>query len=265
MKKVSELYGRHPGADIYVVGTGTSFRVFPKGFFDGKITIGLNMAWKNLPVTYGITIHPDLNIPEFMPGENPRPEITWVTGHHKARTTLTPEQLRQAEERCYFFEYHGQPNTQPADQPSDAGKILDWVRKPTGDFLYVWSSISQAGANLAANLGARNVIVVGCDNAPLGENHHAHAQHTRWKGVDPNLRYRQYYEGLADVRSALRERGVNLVSLGPFLKLDDPELDFARLCGELGVVHQLKSQDISPPQPPLWRRLRKQLRQALRS
>jgi hypothetical protein len=29
MKSVTELYGRYPDSDIYVVGTGTSLRVFP--------------------------------------------------------------------------------------------------------------------------------------------------------------------------------------------------------------------------------------------
>ena len=66
MRSIEELYGRHPGSDIYVVGTGASLRVFPLAFLENKITIGLNMAWKVAPVQYSITIRPELNIPEFM-------------------------------------------------------------------------------------------------------------------------------------------------------------------------------------------------------
>lgn len=245
MKNVSELYGRHQGCDIYVIGTGASLRVFPKDFFKGKVTIGLNMAWKMLPVTYGITIHPDLNIPEFMPDEIEHPDIIWVTGHRKCRNLLTDTQLRYAEEEFYFFNYHGKTNTQPPDQPSDSGRILDWVRNPCENNLYVWSSISQAGANLAANMGAKNVILVGCDNMALLNNHHSHHQHTRWKGVDPSVRYNQYYEGLVEVRAALRERGVNLLSMNPFLSLSDLEKDFRTLCAEMQVPEEITNADVS--------------------
>ena len=63
MRPVSELHGRHPGSDIYVIGTGASLRVFPAGFLDGRITIGLNLAWREVDVRYGITTHPELNVP----------------------------------------------------------------------------------------------------------------------------------------------------------------------------------------------------------
>ena len=245
MKPVSKLYNCHPDSDIYVVGTGSSLRVFPKAFFEGKIVIGLNMAWKLLPVQYGITIHPDLNIPEFMAGEQPRPDIVWVTKREKSQKLLTPAQFEYVDKHYYYFEMAGRPNTQPPGQPSDAGRVIDWVRQPTENKLYQWSSISQTGANLAANMGAKNIILVGCDNCALLSNHHAHQQHTRWKGADPNLRYQQYYEGLVEIRSALRERGISLVSLTPFVSLDSPEKDFVHLCHEWGVQDYIDSPDIS--------------------
>ena len=243
MRSVSELYDRHVGEDIYLIGTGTSIRVFPRDFFVGKVTIGLNMAWKNVPVRYAVTIHPDLNIPEFI-GDQPHPDITWIVPREKSRSLLTPEQFAHADSRFYNFDYHGKPNTQPLNEPGDSGRILDWVRRPTGNNLYVWSSIAQTGANLAANLGARNVILVGCDNAPLMGNQHAHKQHTRWKGAAPEHRYRQYYEGMAEVRAALRERGVNLVSVQPFLGISNFETDFERLCHELKQPQVLEGGDV---------------------
>ncbi|MCB0418730.1 MAG: hypothetical protein KDD39_13855, partial [Bdellovibrionales bacterium] len=139
MKRVSELYGKHQGDAIYVVGSGASLRVFPVDFLRDKITIGLNMAWKWAPVQYGITIHPELNIPEFL-GVRPDSPITWITGHEKCKGGLTAEQLKFAEENFYFFNYHGKLNTQPANEPSDSGRVLEWVEKPAGDNLYVWSS-----------------------------------------------------------------------------------------------------------------------------
>ena len=47
-----ELWGRHAGETIYIIGTGPSQRLFPLDFLSDKITIGLNQAWKLLPVQY---------------------------------------------------------------------------------------------------------------------------------------------------------------------------------------------------------------------
>lgn len=246
MKNISELYGAHQNEDIYVIGTGASLRVFPPSFFDGKITLGLNMAWKTVPITYGITIHPELNIPEFMEGEKPRPEILWATKYEKARGALNAEQLEYAARNFHFFETDGQPNTQKPPLVSDAGRIISWLEHPTPGKLYLYGSIAGTGANLAANMGAKNVILVGCDNCALGNNHHSHQQHTRWLGAPPAHRYREYFEALSEVRLQLRKRGVNLLSLNPFMGLYSPEDDFKRLCEELGQPVLLRGNDISP-------------------
>jgi hypothetical protein len=247
-RRVSELYGVHEGADIYVVGAGASLRVFPTQYLSDKITIGLNMAWRSAPTRYGVTIHPDLNVPEFMEGQTPRPDITWVTKYGKSKVVLTADQLAYAEEHFYFFESKARKNTALPWEPSDSGRELDWVRRPSGDNLYQWSSISQTGVNLAANMGAKTIILVGCDNGSILGNHHAHQQHTRWKGVDPNHRYRQYYDGLLEVRQALRQRGVELISLTPFASLLDPETDFRNLCEELDRPELLVGEEFDVPE-----------------
>ncbi|MFA5882556.1 MAG: hypothetical protein WDA60_01765 [Acidimicrobiia bacterium] len=250
MRAVSELYGKHPGSDIYVVGTGASLRVFPPSFLEGRITIGLNMAWRMVPVTYGITVHPDLNIPEFIPGETARPDITWIVKRDKLGG-MAAEHLRSADELYYSFRTGPRdgdpvvPVTQGRPGTDASSRVLDYVRAPTENFLYLWSSISQPAVNLAANMGAKNVILVGCDNAALLGNHHSHGQHTRWLGAEPDDRYRDYYDGLAEMRSVLRERGVNLVSLNPFLTIGPHEYDFVQLCEELGVPVQVENRDIT--------------------
>ena len=254
-KPVRLLYGRHEGETIYVVGSGASMRVFPVDFLADKITVGLNMAWKNVPVKYGITIHPDLNIPEFMEGEQPRPEIAWITTLWKSKKTLTDPQFAHALENFYFFRTDGQPATNKSTDPSNAGRIPEWLRRPTEDYLYNWSSIAQAAINLAANMGAKYIVLVGCDNCALMGNHHGHQQHTRWKGVSPDYRYGQYYEGLAEVRSVLRERGVEVVSLTPFLGLDRYDEDFIRLCSELDQDLLVRGKDISSFEAPYWLRV----------
>lgn len=244
MRFVSELYSRHDGADVYIIGTGTSLRVFPLEVLEGKVTIGLNQAWKMVPTTYAITMMPRLNIPEFIPDEAPRPSITWITKPSKIKEQCTREQATYAEEHFFGFETNKRVSITGLDQVNENGRDLSWVRKSHPEKLYLWTSISQSAMNLAANMGARNIFLVGCDNAQIGENHHAHDQHTMWRGVPPTTRYMQYYEGVAEVRGALRERGVNVVSLSPFVKLDGSELDFERLCDELACPPTIVNPDI---------------------
>jgi hypothetical protein len=244
MRAVSELYGRHPESDIFVVGSGTSMRVFPRELLAGRITIGLNMAWKLVDTTYGITIHPGLNIPELMPDEDPRPAVTWIT--KPKWEGLNKTQIEWIKRECYLFDSYGRPNSQPPGEPRDEGRMVEWVHSPVGDKLYQWSSISQTAVNLAANMGARNIFLVGCDMTSLAGNHHGHKQHTRWLGVTPDHRYRQFWEGLLEVRSALRSRGVSLVNLSPFLGLGRHEEEFEILADELGVPQLLVGEDISP-------------------
>jgi hypothetical protein len=174
-------------------------------------------------------------------------ETIWVTKHDKYETHASPEQLAHAESHYYFFRTDGQMSVTALDDLNEAGRILAWVKKPTNDYLYLWSSIAQSAVNLAANMGAKNIFLIGCDNSSLADNHHAHNQHTLWKGVDPNFRYMQYYEGLAEMRPVLAERGINLVSINPFLKLDDPAMDFRRLCQEQDKPHLIANEDIYRP------------------
>ena len=204
----------------------------------------MNQAWQVVDTTYAITMMPKLNIPEFIDPKLSRPEITWITKPSKVKGQCTSEEIAYAEEKFYGFENNGQASLTGLDEPSETGRVLDWVINPHPEKLYLWTSISQSAMNLAANMGAKNIILIGCDNAAIGENHHAHEQHTMWKGESPDTRYMQYYEGVAEVRHALRRRGVNVISMNPFAKLDAQNLDFDRLCIELGQENYIKNKDI---------------------
>lgn len=243
MKKLSDLYNIHSNKDIYIIGTGTSFRVFPPSFFDDKITIGLNRAWELIDVDYSISMVPHLNFPEFENKNSPS-KTKWVTKKEKYIPHATDEMVKAASDSYYFFRTDGQTSIAGLDEPSEAGRVLDWVANPNDTFLYLWTSISQTAVNLAANMGAKNIILVGCDNCALSGNHHAQNQHTLWKGADPDDRYMQYYLGLKEVRNVLHSKGISVLSLTPFLKLDNPELDFSELCTLLDKESFIDNHDI---------------------
>jgi hypothetical protein len=250
MRNLNELLNKHAGEDIYVVGTGASMRVFPTGFFEDKITIGLNLAWQLMHVKYAITMVPHLNFPEFL-GEDVPERTVWITKRDKYIIHASNDMIKYADANYYYFRTDGRLSVNELNEPSEAGRVLEWVAKPNADFLYLWTSISQTAVNLASNMGAKNIFLVGCDNCALLDNHHAHGQHTLWKGVDPAVRYNQYYLGLREVRGALNHRNINLLTINPFLKLDTPEIDFKYLCEIQEKSTYLRNDDIYQEVPLL--------------
>ena len=65
--RLQELWDRHAGETIYVVGTGPSLRLLDMNYFAGRTTIGLKRAWRHLPTTYSLTCHPELVVEYFIP------------------------------------------------------------------------------------------------------------------------------------------------------------------------------------------------------
>ncbi|NIQ16858.1 MAG: hypothetical protein GTO02_21490, partial [Candidatus Dadabacteria bacterium] len=59
-RTIQELNNQYQGETVFIVGTGPSMRLFPVDLLAGKITIGLNQAWKLFRPTYLLTIHPEV-------------------------------------------------------------------------------------------------------------------------------------------------------------------------------------------------------------
>lgn len=205
--------------DVYVVGTGPSLRCLDLTYLSGKLTIGLNQAWKHLHTTYSITVHPEL-VTAYMAahrGVEPRDWPTkWVV---KKKPPMA--ELPLDDPHCYVFH---------TDYKIDA------VRTRPADTLYLGEGVQTCAMDLAARMGAKNVILVGCDGGTLGGDFHAHDQHVRWLGMKPADQYALYRETTAAVRARLRPLGVNVMTLSPFVGVTAAEEDYARLTAELKLA-----------------------------
>jgi len=231
--RLRELYGRYPGLDLYVVGTGPSMRVFPVEMLAGKLTIGLNQAWKyfdrGFAPTWMLTAHPE----ELLKFEEAkaRPRTTWIV---KKKPPL--EHLSLDDPRHYVF-----------GTEEDFGV----VRKQPEDVLFLGRGIQQTAIDLAARMGFKNVFLVGCDMTDLGGEHHGHDQHVRFLGWRDRDVYQEYREWTAVVRKTVREaHGVNVLTLSPFLGAGHAEEDYKRLVGELSLRPLPKPKDVSPYKRP---------------
>ena len=218
--RVAELFDTHVGEDIYVVGTGPSMRYFPASFFEGRVTIGLNQAWKYAPLTYSVTVHPELVVEYSRLGGRHVHPTTWVIKAHKA-----PLNLSENDKRWYVFKSAGHRGHE------------ERFMRTRHNFLYVGRGIQTAGICLAANMGARSVILVGCDMGVLNGAHHGHDQHVRYCGLDPDDVYAEMRRSTDHLRRIVRdELGIPILTLHPFIGLTAASIeeDVARLDAQLG-------------------------------
>ena len=215
---ISELWNKHQGETIYILGTGPSVRCYPdlKRIFYNQTVIGLNEAYKHYLCTYNITIHPNL-IPDKYPGASPG-IAKWI---------IKPKSKYHYVETEDVMFYIFQNNTDVYD--------FSYITKVKGR-LYVGRGIQTGAMVLAAQMGASLIVLIGCDFAQLGPDHHGHQTHIEFHGLDSQEVYQEYYHNSAIVRSKLRDiYKTEIVSLQPFLGLGHQDEDYRRLCCELDL------------------------------
>jgi hypothetical protein len=112
---------------------------------------------------------------------------------------------------------------------------LDTVAKQPNDTLYLGEGVQTCALDLASRWGARFIVLVGCDGGSLSGDFHAHDQHVKWLGMKPDEQYALYRQSTAEVRSVLRQKGVSVMSLTPFIGVNGANEDYARLKKELSL------------------------------
>lgn len=209
---------------VYVVGSGPSLRCLPMSFFKDKITVGLNQAWRHLDTTYSITVHPELVVEYDKIHLNARTQ--WII---KKKPPMAHLELDNPAYYVFGTSYD----------------VQTVVTRPK-DTLYLGEGVQTTAMDLAARMGAKHVVLVGCDAASLGGDFHAHDQHVRWLGLKADEQYALYRQKTAETRAALRGVGVSVMTLTPFIGATGAVEDYARLRKELKLDPLPKPKDISP-------------------
>lgn len=221
MPLINDLWDKHKGSEIYIIGTGPSLRFFPAEFFSAKtITIGLNQAYKTIKnLTYNLTVHGN----ELIPNDFPQRNQVWIT---KEKGNFVAKKLpRQKRDRIFWFA----SNNNVKDY-SYCKRNAGSVRGVSDCGLYVGRGIQTAALILAARMGARIAYLVGVDCSPLGTDHHATGQSVRFHGLPPMAVYREYYLNTREIRNIVfKEYGMSVVSLNPFIGLGYHNEDYNHL------------------------------------
>lgn len=225
---IKEFFKVHAGETIYIVGTGPSMRVFPLEFFNDKITIGLNQAYKFFKPTYSITVHPYL-----IPYNREEWNCKWIT---KVKPT------------CEGWNKHVSIGNRPylyLFENNDKATDFSYFHTKNTYKLFVGRGIQSGAIHLAGLMGAKYCILVGCDCCSLDFEQHAIDQHTEFHGHPDWEIYQEYYYYTVKCRElALTRFGMNVISLTPFIGLSMFEKDYTYLKKHLNLPAMAQPKDI---------------------
>lgn len=197
---VIKLRGRYDGKDIWVIASGPSAGFVAPGFFDNKITIGVNRIWSHFKTAYLVVKEAVVLQDAIDSGE------TVIASKHNCGNLGYPES--KARGAWYYFE-HRQNGMENVD--------LDVIGK---DEIVVSFSTITSAMHLAAYMGAKNILLVGHDCGSIDGM-------MNFDGYPDNLMksesfYRDFLSRIEPQSLAVRDRlkevyGCNIYSLNPFL------------------------------------------------
>jgi len=193
MKWINELYGKYKG-DIYILGSGPSLAYLEQSFFDGKIVIGLNYVYKDWRCDYTLTHH------HCMAQEAINDGTTLITSEIGTCHPNNPPHNFQGEYYVYKHTLQGYSEVDLTQFPEKIGAAGTPV---------------VAALQIAYLMGAKNIILVGVDGGQ----------------IDGQYNYKDYTiptdtghagrveKAIRETANMLREKGINVHSLNPFLNL----------------------------------------------
>ena len=189
MPFLNDLYKKHIGADVYIVGTGSTLRLFPLDFLKDKITIGLNQAYRHFDPTYSLTVHPYL-----IPIDRKKWNTKWLT-KIKLNDESWDQHVAANNDKHFYLFKNGIPTN------------FDWLNpsKRLRNALYVGFGIHTAAMHLGCLMGAKTLYLLGCDMGSLGNQHHAHEQHIETHNYKINDVYKEYFVYATKTRELLQK------------------------------------------------------------
>ncbi len=222
VKPISSYKKKINSTSIDIIGLAPSINFYNNNSNNDKVS--LNQSWKFIKCDYLITIHPEEALTNYNNYVN-LPKIIFV-GYEKwirfvdklddKENIELHEALMKRE--IYYFKYRLQKENFLRFDPSNAGRNLMLINF-RGNYLYVWSSISQTAMHLSYYLGYKFINLVGCESISFKYSDNITGK-DRWNGVPKEYRMNQYIQGNMDIAHELRKRGIVINTLTPFVGLN---------------------------------------------
>jgi hypothetical protein len=213
LKDLEDLFYQQ---DIYIVGSGPSANLFPKEFFEGKVCISLNDAYK---------IHPNITPIAFMHHER------YAYSKENGKTVFHPY-FKNIQYPIVKLSGKERIPSDLVDWDNDHFYYFDWshqiediwtMTKDTKELFYTKEGCSlHAAMQVAWILGARNIFIIGCDSTTFGGKHYANYNKDGYRdneklqgGAQRN--YDSYIYGTMIVQEFLLRKGINVFNLSTLI------------------------------------------------
>jgi hypothetical protein len=217
MKSIVQLKNKHVDQDIWCIAAGSSMDYIDSSFFDNKIVIGQNQVYKKYPCTY-VLMKDLMESPRFPRSVNEIKKLgipliysKYHAGHHSSGLNKTDY------ENSYVYDH--------ADNRADLQKHLDVIGT---DVMAAKRSSITSIMNIAAYMGAKNIIVCGVDCGTInGKTYFKGYTEKDWKSGENNSGIKNWLAATDSLNMSIRDQiskkyDCNIYSLNPFMnfKLD---------------------------------------------
>lgn len=212
---------KHAGSDIYILCSGPSLGLVPKSFFDHKLTIGINSVITEYQCSYAVFKEYTSSDLEFaaITACNATFVSLYKSGNRKQGVTVCNKKCFRSSNIIYFDHYENTRDVFSEEPLSCASETK---------LVVSWSTITSA-INLAAYMGASNVILVGHDCGVLNGASNIPSYSRRADGSvdawgDQNSEYVKWLSLIEAQTLKVREYyrihgGPVILSLNPFINL----------------------------------------------
>lgn len=213
MKLITELKDKHKGEDIYIIASGKSIDFIDDSFFDGKILIGVNQAYKKIWCDYLVRKET-----KFIKDSLETDSIVIVSEYDSGNLNSGEAKLninKIDHDNLYYFQHLDNGHTK-----------IDTSVFGTDKIVVSFSTITSA-IHIAAYMGAKNIILVGHDCGTINsemtfKGYYNSIKDTPWQD------WKQYKSWLKLIESQTvivkteikKHYDTNVVSINPFVSLN---------------------------------------------
>jgi len=200
----------HKGEDIYIIGSGASMNYYDKSIFEGKTTIVLNNMYKFIAGTYCL----------FMNAAKDRRRFASILSECKKTYTkvVVCEGHNYKVRRWNSNHYSWIVSQVHNDTPRVREELIDTEK------LINTCYVVTTGIHFAYYLGAKNIVLVGCDCSVIDGVANIAGYYDGAEGVTVNrvslmMSHPYLVDNMIVMRDIMQRRGVNVVSMTPFIGL----------------------------------------------
>ena len=218
-----------------VLGLGPTAKLISNVDLNDRYIVTLNGAWKLHKSDVCITIHP---LETFYKVKNTDfkmiPSVI-VVGLEKWKSAIHTLKINNPELIDYIgknvtvvtFTYRVSSKDSLPHESKEYGRIPQLVHRQDGNFLYVWTSISQTAMHFLYKCRFDAIELLGCEAVAYESKSSLleHAYATRWNGVPASYRLSTYSSGNVEVGDIFRSFGVKIYTVIPLLSLNQDSFD----------------------------------------